>query len=193
VHTLVVIYQCIKNNKIFADNIDEQDLKSWGFETYIKHSAISFLLQILIFILTVGLTLFFSQGNELKDWMYIILQFICNLLFLWIIVKTIYYIIDYEMDFNIFTPTQFIIYRQHGIFTSWSTNIATSTIKIVKVINTNVIQSFLGYGDVSIHPEGNASSDPIKLHYVTKPKILVKKLNDFIEESKKLINIPVAV
>jgi hypothetical protein len=28
VHTLVVIYQCIKNNKIFADNIDEQDLKS---------------------------------------------------------------------------------------------------------------------------------------------------------------------
>jgi superoxide dismutase len=50
----------------------------------------------------------------------------------------------------------------------------------------------LGFGHISIHPEGNASSDPLKLHYVTQPKVLVKKLNDFIEESKKLINIPIA-
>jgi len=36
------------------------------------------------------------------------------------------------MDFNIFTADQFKLFRQHGFFKIESTNIATSTIKIVK-------------------------------------------------------------
>jgi hypothetical protein len=32
---------------------------------------------------------------------------------------------------------------------------------------------------------------PVTIRYVTKPKILVKKLNEFIEKSKKKIDIPV--
>jgi hypothetical protein len=41
-------------------------------------------------------------------------------------------IIDYEMDFNIFTVDQFMLFRQHGFFKTESMNIATSTVKIVK-------------------------------------------------------------
>ena len=151
----------------------------------------SFLLQILICIVSIGFSLFYRQDAEIKDRIDIAFQFFSNLTFLWIIVKTIYYIIDYEMDFNIFSPKQFTLYRQHGIFIAGSTSIATSTIKIVKVVNTNFIQSLFGYGTVSIHPEGNGTTS-IKLHYITKPKVLVKRLNEFIDESKKLINIPVA-
>ncbi|MDR2415695.1 MAG: hypothetical protein LBD75_03670 [Candidatus Peribacteria bacterium] len=149
-------------------------------------------MQIVIYIINIALTLFFRQNETLWDWFSIIFQFISNLIFLWIIVKTVYYIIDYEMDFNVFSPKQFTLYRQHGIFVAGSTSIATSTIKIVKAVNTNFIQSLFGYGTVSIHPEGT-DVNPIKLHYVTRPKLLVKQLNEFIDESKKLINIPVAV
>jgi len=191
-HTLLVIFQCIKNNRICTDSVTEQNLKSWTFETYIKHSMTSFLFQILICVLTVGLTLFLSKDNKFNDRLYIILQFVFNLIFLWIIIKTFYYIIDYEMDFNIFSPKQFTLYRQHGVFVAGSTSIATSTIKIVKAVNTNFIQSLFGYGTVSIHPEGGANSNPLQLHYVTKPKELVKRLNNFIDESKKFINVPVA-
>jgi hypothetical protein len=133
-----------------------------------------------------------KEQSEFNDRMNITLELIFNMVFLRIIVKTIYYIIDYEMDFNIFTSMQFTLYRQHGIFTAGSTSVATSTIKIVKAINTNFMESLLGYGTISIHPEGNAASQPIELHYVTKPKVLIKRLNEFIEESKKLINIPVS-
>jgi hypothetical protein len=95
------------------------------------------------------------------------------------------------MDFNIFSQRQFTLYRQHGIFIAGSTSVATSTIKIVKVVNTNFLQSLFGYGTISIHPEGD-DSHPIRLHYVTQPKELIKILNNFIEESKKLIHKPVA-
>ncbi|MDR0650587.1 MAG: hypothetical protein LBG59_04195 [Candidatus Peribacteria bacterium] len=191
IHTLIVIFQCIKNNRVFTNNVTQQDLKSGSFETYIKHSIISFLLQIVVYIISIALTLFFRPTETLGDWINIIFQCISNLLFLRIIVKTVYYVIDYEMDFNIFSPKQFILYRQHGIFVAGSTSIATSTIKIVKAVNTNFIQSLLGYGTVSIHPEGT-DVNPIKLHYMTRPKILVKQLNEFIDESKRFINIPVA-
>jgi vacuolar-type H+-ATPase subunit I/STV1 len=99
----------------------------------------------LIGIISIVLSLLFRQDEQFKDWINIIFQFFSNLIFLWIIVKTIYNIIDYEMDFNIFSPKQFTLYRQHGIFTAGSTSVATSTIKIVKAVNTNFIQSLFGF------------------------------------------------
>lgn len=191
IHSLTVLFQCIKNNCIFVDTVKQQNLKSWSFESYIKHSMISLILQAVILIGNLLLVVFFKGGGDFS-WLVIILEFILNIIFLWIIVITIYDIIDYEMDFNIFTPKQFRIYRQHGLFKASSTSIATSTIKMVKEENTSIIWSFFGFGNISIHPEGNTDAGPVGLHYVTKPKILVKKMNEFIDESKKMINIPVA-
>ena len=98
-----------------------------------------------------------------------------------------------EMDFNIFTTDQFMLFRQHGFFKTESMNIATSTIKIVKESKSWFIWSRLDYWKVSIHPEGNLSenSKAIELFYVPKPKALVKKLNEFIEKSKEWMNISV--
>jgi len=90
------------------------------------------------------------------------------------------------MDFNIFTTDQFIIYRQHGFFKTESTNIATSTIKIVKDSKSWIRWSFFNFWKVSIHPEGNLNnSKAIELFYVPSPKALTKKLNEFIEKSKE--------
>ncbi|MDR0608401.1 MAG: hypothetical protein LBG52_08995 [Candidatus Peribacteria bacterium] len=49
-----------------------------------------------------------------------------------------------------------------------------------------------GYGKLSIHPEGGANdAAPVKIAYVAKPNMLMKKLNDFIDQSKRLISPPV--
>jgi hypothetical protein len=109
-----------------------------------------------------------------------------NISFIIGIYLTIAKIIDYEMDFNIFTPEQFVIYRQHGLLKTESTSITTSTIKMVKEIKKGFRGAVLGYGKISIHPEGGANqSAPVQISYVSKPKILVKKLNEFIDESKR--------
>lgn len=55
-----------------------------------------------------------------------------NLMFLVLIYITIQKIISYEMDFNIFTPELFTMYRQRGLLKSESTSVSTSTIKMIK-------------------------------------------------------------
>ncbi|MDR0281832.1 MAG: hypothetical protein LBI53_00450 [Candidatus Peribacteria bacterium] len=63
------------------------------------------------------------------------MDFIVNTSFIALIFVVLSNIINYEMDFNIFTPDQFTIYRQYGLLKSESTSIATSTIKMVKENN----------------------------------------------------------
>ena len=115
-----------------------------------------------------------------------------NFIFILGIRLTISKIINFEMHFNIFTPEQFSIYRQKGILKTESVSIATSTIKMVKEVKKGFRSSLLGYGRITIHPEGGANdSPPVNISYVPHPKILTKKLNEFIDESKKLISVPV--
>jgi hypothetical protein len=49
-----------------------------------------------------------------------------------------------------------------------------------------------GYGYLSIHPEGGANdAPPVKIAYVAQPKVLIKKLNDFIDQSKRMMADPI--
>ena len=128
------------------------------------------------------------KTQSLEQWIIILSGMILNFGFIRGIVLCIAKIIDYEMDFNIFTPDQFAVYRQHGILRTESTTISTSTIKMVKETKSGLWGSLWGYGLVSIHPEGGANqSAPVVIRYVTRPKILAKKLNEFIESSKKIL------
>jgi hypothetical protein len=185
---LVVIFQCIKTNQVYIDKMSDRDLGSWAFESYIRHSIVSLILQIVLLIIHFLVAILFKENSSLYEWIIVFWEFLLNITFIWIIIITIYAIIDYEMDFNIFNCRQFVIYRQKGIFTARSTSIATSTIKIVIEESSTFWGAFLWYGNISIHPEGNENAKPISLHYVTKPKILIKRLNEFIDESKRNIN-----
>jgi len=78
----------------------------------------------------------FLREVSLIHWSIILLDFIVNTCFIALIFIVLARIIDYEMDFNIFTPDQFTIYRQFGLLRAESTSIATSTIKMVKENNS---------------------------------------------------------
>jgi hypothetical protein len=72
-----------------------------------------------------------------------------------------------------------------------SVSISTSSIKMIKEIKS-WRGSLRGYGKLSIHPEGGANdAPPVNIAYVTKPRMVMKKLNDFIDQSKKMIAPPV--
>jgi hypothetical protein len=135
---------------------------------------------------------FFAETDATASFLLNVVWILVNISFILLLYKVLDRIIDYEMDFNIFTTDQFMLFRQHGIFKTESMNIATSTIKIVKESQSWLLWSWLNYGKVSIHPEGNISEgSKIELFYVPKPKALVKKLNEFIEKSKEWMNISV--
>lgn len=177
----------------YIDKIDKDSFTDWRYESFLKHSFISMWLQILLMVAN-SIVSFVAEVDATSDILLNIVWIIVNIWFLFLLYKVLDRIIDYEMDFNIFTVDQFILYRQHWFFKTESLNIATSTIKIVQESKSWFWGSLFNFWKVSIHPEGNLwwNSKAIELFYVPYPKKLTKKLNEFIEKSKELMNVNVA-
>ena len=195
-HSIIMIMHNIRdqinNKKWYIDKIDKSELKDWTYETFLRHTFISALLQAILMVLN-SFASFFAETSMTSN---LLLNFICitvNIGFIFLLYKVLDRIIDYEMDFNIFTVDQFILFRQHGFFKTESMNIATSTVKIVKESKSWFWWSLLNFWKVSIHPEWNlsANSKAIELFYVSNTKNLAKKLNEFIEKSKEWMNLSV--
>lgn len=197
VHSLkMIIYDIKSQTKTkdwYVDSVDQGDFKEWRYEKFLKHSFISMGLQIILMIVNSILSFAVDAGTASSILLNIVWVTV-NIWFLFLLYKVLDRIIDYEMDFNIFTVDQFILYRQHWFFRTESTNIATSTIKIVQEWKSWFWWSLFYFWKVSIHPEGNLwwDSKAIELFYVPYPKKLTKKLNEFIEKSKELMNVSVA-
>ena len=176
----------------YVDAIDPGSFKEGKYESFLKHSFISMWLQIVIMIAN-SVVSFVAETDATWSILLNIVWVVVNIWFLFLLYKVLDRIIDYEMDFNIFTVDQFILYRQHWFFRTESMNIATSTIKIVQESKSWFRWSLFKFWKVSIHPEWNLwDSKAIELFYVPYPKKLTKKLNEFIEKSKELMNISVA-
>lgn len=195
-HSIIMIMHNIKdqinNKRWYIDKIDESELKDWTYEIFLKHTFISAILQVILMVLNCFAS-FFAETSMTSN---LLLNFICiivNIGFIFLLYKVLDKIIDYEMDFNIFTTEQFILFRQHWFFKTESMNIATSTIKIVRESKSWFWWSLLNFWKVSIHPEWNLSSNSkaIELFYVSNTKNLTKKLNEFIEKSKEWMNLSV--
>lgn len=196
IHSIIMIMQNIQgqinNSNGYIDTITKDDLKDWRYEFFLKDTMISAILQVILMIVNVVAS-FFAETDATSNFFLNIVWVFVNIGFLFLLYRVLDRIIDYEMDFNIFTVDQFMIFRQHWFFKTESMNIATSTIKIVKESKSWFFWSWLNYWKVSIHPEWNLSSDSkaLELFYVPKPKSLTKKLNEFIEKSKEWMNVSV--
>ncbi len=196
VHSMyMIVYDIqaqINNKNGYIDKMDKSEFRDGRYEIFLKHTFVSGWLQTMLMIVN-SIVSFFAETGETSNMLLNFIWVIVNTWFLFLLYKVLDKIIDYEMDFNIFTVDQFMLFRQHGFFKTDSTNIATSTIKIVKESKSWFLWSLFNYWKVSIHPEWNLSnsSKAIELFYVPKPKSLTKKLNDFIEKSKEWLNVSV--
>ena len=195
IHSLRMILYDIKYQSSskdgYIDTIDKDSFKDGRYESFLKHSFISMWLQIVLMVVNCILSLV-AETDATSNILLNIVWVIVNIWFLFLLYKVLDRIIDYEMDFNIFTVDQFILYRQHWFFKNGSLNIAASTIKVVQESTQWWFWwSLFNFWKVSIHPEGNLwnGTKAIELFFVPYPKKLTKKLNEFIEKSKELTNI----
>ena len=197
VHSIRMIFYDIKlqtdSKWWYIDKVDKDDFKDGRYESFLKHSLVSMWLQLWLMVVNIVVS-FYCEVDAGSSLLLNIMVIIVNLWFIFLLYKVLDRIIDYEMDFNIFSIDQFILYRQHGFFKTESMNIAASTIKIVQESKAWFWWSLFNYWKVSIHPEWNLweSTKAIELFYVPNPKALTKMLNQYIEKSKELMNISVA-
>ncbi len=197
IHSLRMIIYDIRSQTSckdgYIDTINKESFKDGRYESFLKHSFISMWLQVILMIVNCILS-FVAETDVTSSILLNIVWVIVNIGFLFLLYKVLDRIIDYEMDFNIFTVDQFILYRQHWFFRNWSLNIAASTIKVVQESTQGWFWwSLFNFWKVSIHPEGNlwANTKAIELFFVSAPKSLTKKLNEFIEKSKEWFNVSV--
>jgi hypothetical protein len=195
IHSLRMIMYDIRSQSSakdwYIDTIDKNSFKEGKYERFLRHSFISMGLQVFLMIANCIVSFVVQSTSNI---LFNIVWVVVNIWFLFLLYKVLDRIIDYEMDFNIFTVDQFILYRQHWFFRTESLNIATSTIKIVQESKSWFWWSLFNFWKVSIHPEWNLwwNTKAIELFYVPYPKKLTKKLNEFIEKSKELMNVNIA-
>ena len=111
IHSLRMIFFSIRHNQAYYDSVSPEQLVSGEFERYMKHSIVSIILQGAMLFFSAIVAIFFRELS-LVHWSIILLDIIVNTTFIALIFVVLFLIIDYEMDFNIFTPDQFAIYRQ---------------------------------------------------------------------------------
>lgn len=176
VHSIQTIFTTIKKHKwkAYFGKISQNGLKEWKFEHYLKHSFISLILQVLLMITDCVFVIIFAE-HWIKERLMFFGWLLLNILFIFIIYKTIYTVIDYEMRFNIFTPDSFYIHRQKTIFKMDTISIPTEQIKWITEIQ-GWLGSILWYSKIAIFRQEN--NEPTKIAYVTKASSLIKKLNE---------------
>ena len=105
-------------------------------------------------------------------------------LFLLILNRVMFNIIDYEMNFDICTADSITSYSQKWFFKTNTMNISTSAIKVIQSAKKGIRGSLLEYGNLYIHTDGDLNTEgwkTLELSYIPEPKNLVKRINGMIE------------
>ena len=102
-----------------------------------------------------------------------------------------YWIMEYEMNFDICTKDSFTAYSQKGFFNTKTMNISTPAIRVIQDSKEWLVWALLQYWNIFIHTDGDLDAKwwkTLELHYIPDPKRLAKKLNSIIEESRGILS-----
>ena len=106
-----------------------------------------------------------------------------DLIFIIILNRVIYRIIDYEMNFDICTRDGFISYKQDGFFRTKTMNISKNAIRVIQHSKEWIKSALFHYGNINIFTDSEIDNNwwkSLELLYIPDPKRLSKKLNSIL-------------
>jgi len=176
--TVYQLWKYLKNYEFFKSEITKEDLEDWLLEKYFKFSFFLFAYQIILSIITTILS-FYSNIHWWLNFTNILLniiQIILNLLFLYFIYKTLYVLINFEMDFVMITDENISLYDQTWIFKRKSTTIWVDKIKSINASKKWIIRSFFDFWEIKILTEWDDQNWEITLKYIPQPEKVKNKI-----------------
>lgn len=179
-----VIWQ-IKAKKKYIDNISMVKVKQRSFEKFLKRTFITFVAHVLVFLFN-AIVPFLINENSWRNTAITIWALILDLIFIIILNRVIYRIIDYEMNFGICTKDWFVSYKQDWFFKTRTMTISKNAIKVIQHSKEWIKSALFQYGNINIYTDseiGKQWNKNLELSYIPDPKRLAKKLNQILDRT----------
>lgn len=173
--------------KQYVDDLKNAQKKQKGFERFLKHSFLTFVIHFCLMILNATIPFILIKSTGVWSILMAISIFVVDFIFLLLLNRIMYRIIEYEMNFDIFTTNSFSSYTQKWFFKTQEMDIATSAIKIIQSSKEWLAWALLQYWNLYIHTDWDLNiwwGKTLELSYIPNPKKLAKKLNAIIEKSE---------
>ena len=174
-----IIWQ-IKSPKKYVDSIKKAKIKQKSFEKFLKRTFITFVLHVLIFLFNAIVPFIIIKQTWAWSIAITIWALILDLIFILILNRVMFRIIDYEMNFGICTKDKIISYKQDWFFKTKTMDISKDAIKIIQHSKEWIRSALFHYWNICIYTDSVVDDNwknSIELSYIPDPKRLVKKLN----------------
>ncbi len=181
-----IIWQ-IKAPKKYIDTIRIAKRKQVKFEKFLKRSFLTFWAHILVFLFNAIVPFIVIKSTWMWSIAVTVWALILDFIFLLIVNRVMYWIMEYEMNFDICTKNHFTSYCQKWFFRTKTMNISTPAIRVIEDSKEWLAWALLQYWMITIHTDGDLNTKwwkILELRYIPDPKHLAKKLNSIIEETR---------
>ena len=185
-----IVWQ-IRAKKKYIDTIWIAKRKQVKFEKFMKRTLFTFWEHILVFLFNATVPFIVIKTTWIWNIAIAIWALILDFIFIIILNRVMYSIMEYEMNFNICSKDYFTAYSQKWFFRTKTINISTSAIKVVQDLKEWLAGALFEYGVITIHTDGDIDSKwwkILELRCIPDPKHISKKLNSIIEEKREALS-----
>ena len=184
-----IIWQ-IKAKKKYIDDVSLAEFKQRSFEKFLKRTFITFGVHVVVFLFN-AIVPFMINENSWRSIAITIWALILDLIFIIILNRVIYRIIEYEMNFDICTWDGVVAYKQDWFFKTKTMNISKDAIRVIQHSKEWIRSALFHYGNINIFTDSeidNKWGRNLELSCIPDPKHLVKRLNIMLEKSWEKVN-----
>lgn len=185
-----IIWQ-IKAKKKYIDTVSMAELKQRSFEKFLKRTFVTFVFHILVFLFNAIIPFVVIKSTWMWSIAVTVWALILDFVFILILNRVMYRIIEYEMNFDICTKDGVVAYKQEWFFKTKTMNISRDAIRVIQHSKEWIKSALFQYGNINIYTDseiGNKWTKNLELSCIPEPKRLAKKLNIMLEKSWETVN-----
>ena len=175
----------VKAKKKYIDSISLAEVKQKSFEKFLKRTFITFVAHVLVFFFN-AIVPFLLNENSWRNTAITIWALILDFVFILILNRVIYRIIEYEMNFDICTKDGVVSYKQDWFFRTKTMNISKDAIRVIQHSKEWIKSALFQYGNIIINTDSELDkkwNKSLELSYIPDPKRLTKRLNAMMEKT----------
>lgn len=180
-----IIWQ-IKAPKKYIDKVSMAEIKQRSFEKFLKRTFITFVFHVLVFLFNAIVPFIVIKNTWIWSIAVTIGALILDFIFILILNRVMFRIIEYEMNFDICTKDGVVSYKQDWFFRTKTMNISKDAIRVIQHSKEWIKSALFQYGNIIINTDSELDkkwNKSLELSYIPDPKRLAKKLNSMMEKS----------